>query len=54
MRIVSVVRLAFAAVLLLASRAVAADTGAVALAQFLKPLLILPADSAASWEARVG
>jgi len=50
MRIVSVVRLAFAAVLLLASRAVAADTGAVALAQFLKPLLILPADSAASWE----
>lgn len=50
MRIVSVVRLAFAAVLLLASSAVAADPGAVALGQFLKPLLILPADSAASWE----
>jgi hypothetical protein len=50
MRIVSVVRLAFAAVLLLASSAAAADQGAVALAQFLKPLLILPADSAASWE----
>ena len=50
MRIVSLARLAFAAALLFATPALAADPNAVALGQLIKPLLILPADSAASWE----
>ena len=50
MRIVSMARLAFAAALLFAPAAFAADPSAVALGQLIKPLLILPADSAASWE----
>lgn len=50
MRIVSMVRLAFTAVLVFAPAAFAADPNAVALGQLIKPLLIPPADSAASWE----
>jgi hypothetical protein len=50
MRIVSLVRTVFVAVLLCAPAAFAADPNAVALGQLIKPLLILPADSAASWE----
>ena len=50
MRIVSMARLAFAAALILATSALAADPNAVALGQLLKPLLILPADGGGSWE----
>jgi len=50
MRIASMARLALAAALAFATPALAADPNAVALGQLIKPLLILPADSAASWE----
>lgn len=50
MKIISLAHVIAAAVLLLAGRAQAADPNASALAEFLKPLLILPADSGGAWE----
>jgi hypothetical protein len=50
MRFVSMARLACLTALLFAPAAFAADPNAVALGQLIRPLLILPADSAASWE----
>jgi len=50
MRLISLARCAIIATVLFSSAAAAAPDPAAALAEFIKPLLVLPADSGGAWE----